>query len=190
MELKVIIDEEMYTLNVPDQFLDQASGFFDKMDTDMDQGIQMSRNWVESPDLIARLKLVGDKLLTALENENNDLGRMMAGYILSRAPNIDTMTLDTSGDINETEIEFKQNAAPVSFGMPEMADPYGMDPQLRENAEKQVSKVFKQGRHYSFSVYNAQTDSWESAATVKDEEEAERLRNDAVIQRMIEMSMQ
>lgn len=189
MELKVTIDDEIYTLNVPDQFIDQASGFFDKMDADMDQGVQMSRSWVDQPDLIERLKVVGNKLLTALENENNDLGRMMAGYILSRAPNIENMILDTSGDLTETEITFKQQAAPVSFGMPEMDDPYGMNPQLRETAEKQISKVFKQGRLYSFSVYNTATESWDSGATTKQQDEAERLRDNAIIQRMIELSV-
>lgn len=98
MELKVIIDEELYTLNVPEAFLVQAGDFFDKMDKDMDQGIQLSRQWIRNPDTEDRLRMVGNKLLTALENDNHDLGRMMAGYILSRAPDIDSIELDTSGE--------------------------------------------------------------------------------------------
>ena len=43
MELTVVIDEDIFTLNVPDQLLLQAGSFFDKMDADMDQGIQLSR---------------------------------------------------------------------------------------------------------------------------------------------------
>ncbi|OOY34747.1 hypothetical protein [Solemya velum gill symbiont] len=195
MELKVIIEDQLYTLNVPEELLQKAAEFFDKMDADMDKGIQMSRQWVQKPGLIERLQLVGNKLLTAIENENENLGRMMAGYILSRAPNIDTIDLDTSGEMQGTEITFKEQAAPVSFGMPpgasmgmDLEDPYGMDPALRENAEKKVSSVFKQGRVYAFSVYNSRSDSWETITVGKDEAEAQRMRDETVISKMLEMA--
>ncbi len=195
MELKVIIEDQLYTLNVPEELLQQAAGFFDKMDTDMDKGIQMSRQWVQKPGLIERLQLVGNKLLTAIENENENLGRMMAGYILSRAPNIDTIDLDTSGEMQGTEVNFKEQAAPVSFSMPpgvnmgmDLEDPYGMDPALRENAEKKVSSVFKQGRVYAFSVFNSESDSWETITVGKDESEAQRMRDEMVISKMMEMA--
>ena len=104
MELKVIIEEELYTLNVPDQLIEEAAGFFDKMDTDMDAGIQMSRTWVEKPDKTQRLQAVANKLLTAIETENHSLGRMMAPYILSSSPNIYVIDMDTSGHMTTTEI--------------------------------------------------------------------------------------
>ena len=191
MELKVIIEDQLYTLNVPDELLEKAADFFDKMDADMDQGIQMSRQWVQNPGLIERIQLVGNKLLTAIENENDTLGRMMAGYILSRAPNIESIDLDTSGDMQTTEIKFT-DAATTSFGMPpmmmELDDPYGMDPALREKAEKQVSNVFKQGRVYAYSVFNAHSDSWETVTVGKDESEAQRMRDDAVIKKMMQLA--
>ena len=195
MELKVIIEDQLYTLNVPEELLQQAAEFFDKMDKDMDKGIQMSRQWVENPGLIERLQLVGNKLLTAIENENENLGRLMAGYILSRAPNIDTIDLDTSGEMQGTEVNFKKQAAPVSFSTPpginmgmDLVDPYGMDPALRENAEKKVSTVFKQGRIYAFSVFNSKTDNWETITVGKDESEALKMRDEMVISKMMEMA--
>ncbi|MEJ2307718.1 MAG: hypothetical protein P8Z78_00215 [Gammaproteobacteria bacterium] len=189
MELKVIIEEELYTLNVPDQLIEEATDFFDKMDADMDAGIQMSRTWVENPDKIQRLQAVANKLLTALETGNENLGRMMAAYILSRAPNIDLIDMDTSGDMTTTEIRYKEGASPVSFGMPPMLDdPFGMDPALREAAEKQVSKVFKQGRVYSFSLLNGETGEWETAIQVKDQEQAETQREQAVLAKMRELA--
>ncbi len=189
MELKVIIEEELYTLNVPDQLIEEAADFFDKMDADMDAGVQMSRSWIEKPDRMQRIQAVANKLLTAIETENHNLGRMMAAYILSRAPDIDVIDLDTSGDMTTTEIRYKESGSPVSFGMPPMPDdPFGMDPALREAAEKQVSKVFKQGRVYSFSLLNNQTGEWETATQVKDQQQAEEQREQAVLAKMRELA--
>ncbi len=69
MTLKVIIEDQTYTLPVEDDFLLKAASFFDKMDTDMDRGWQMAREWVESPDSQQKLVIVADKLLTAIEND-------------------------------------------------------------------------------------------------------------------------
>lgn len=108
MQLKVIIDDQEYTLLVPDDLVAGAGDFFDRMDRDMDSGRQMGRRWVESPDAEDRLRIVGDKLLSALERENHDVGRMMAAYILNRAPNVETLLLDTTGEIQDTEIRYRR----------------------------------------------------------------------------------
>lgn len=184
MELKVIVDDEEYSLNVPDAIVQGAGEFFDRMDSDMDGGWQMSRDWVEKPDLVQRLQIVGNKLLTALENENHDLGRMMAGYILSRAPEIDALVLDTAGEMQNTEVRFKEqptgslsftSAADVKLDMP--------DAEARAEAERQVSGVYRTGRHYCFSVMNPASGAWETVTTGKDEAEAERRRREVLLQR-------
>ena len=107
MELKVIIDEEMYLLNVPEEIVRDAAETFDRMDREMDNGWQMGRDWVDSPGVEDRIRIVGDKLLSALEREDHDVGRVMAAYILSRAPGLDTLTLDTSGEIANSELRFR-----------------------------------------------------------------------------------
>jgi hypothetical protein len=53
MILKAIIDDEEYTLNVPDPILDRGEELFTKLDRDMDRGWQMSREWVPNPDRAA-----------------------------------------------------------------------------------------------------------------------------------------
>jgi hypothetical protein len=113
MDLKIIIDDQLYTLNVPDELVTSAGDFFDQMDRDMDAGRQMGREWVAQPNREDRLRIVGDKLLSALERENHDVGRMMAAYILSRAPEIDTLDLDTSGEIGNTEIRYRPPLTPT-----------------------------------------------------------------------------
>ena len=107
MNLKVVIDDEMYTLNVPDEIVRDSTDFFDQMDRDMDAGRQMGREWVARLDVEDRIRIIGDKLLSALERENHDVGRMMAAYILNRAPAIDTLLLDTTGEIGNTEIRYR-----------------------------------------------------------------------------------
>lgn len=184
MELKVIIDDEEYTLNVPEELVRGANEFFDKMDNDMDHGWQMSRDWVENPDLVQRLQIVGNKLLTALENENHDLGRMMAGYILSRAPDIESMTLDTSGEMQNTDVRFRtQPQGGLSFSSAADVQPDMPDAEARAEAERQVSGVYKTGRHYCFSVMNPESGAWETVTTGSDEAAAEHRRREVLLQR-------
>ena len=183
MELKVIIDDELYSLNVPEQLVRDAADFFDKMDQDMNQGWQMSRDWVAKPDLVQRLQIVGNKLLTALENENHDLGRMMAAYILSRAPNIDSLTLDTEGEIQSTEVRFVEQDRGLSFASAADRHPSMPNAEARAEAERQVSTVYKVGRQYSFSVMNPASGDWQTVTVGSDEAEAERRRRELLLER-------
>ena len=165
MELNVIIDDEIYTLNVPAELVQQAAEFFDRMDKDMDEGWQMSRDWVENPTLVQRLQIVGDKLLTALENENHDLGRMMAAYILN------------------TEVRFSARDSALSFAS--AGDQFSEMPEAeaRAEAERQVSDVYKVGRHFAFSVMNPESGAWETVTTGKGEQEARNRRREILLQR-------
>jgi len=103
MILKAIIDDREYSLNVPETVLVQGEEYFSRLDADMDQGWQMSREWVQHPNQVERCQIVADKLLTALENENQKLGMLMAGYILSRMPDVDTVEIDINGEIQNTQ---------------------------------------------------------------------------------------
>lgn len=102
MILKAQIDDKLYELLVPDELLEQASDFFARMDVDMDEGIQMNRDWVATPNLEQRCQVVADKLYTAIENDNHKLGRLMAGYILNRLPSLDQIIIDTQGNLEAT----------------------------------------------------------------------------------------
>lgn len=104
MLLNVIINEETYPVTVPDDMLVDAEDVFQKMDADMDLGWQMSRKWVDHPNTLQRCQIAADRLLTAIENENQKLAALMAGYILKRMPGISAVDIDTSGDMTETEI--------------------------------------------------------------------------------------
>ena len=71
----------------------------------MDKGWQMSREWVENPTPYQRCQIAADKMLDAINRENETVMMLMAGYIKSRMPEAQAIHIDTAGDMNETEIK-------------------------------------------------------------------------------------
>lgn len=105
MILKIFVDEHEQEINVPDAMIADAKEYFDMLDKDMDQGYQMSRDWVEKPDLVQRCQIVSERILTALETGNKETGTLMAAYILSRVPNAHAMHLNLEGDMTMYDLE-------------------------------------------------------------------------------------
>ncbi len=178
MVLKVIIDDQLYELNVPEALIREAGDFFDQMDRDMDKGWQMSRDWVEHPSREDRCRIVGDKLLTALEKENHKLGRLMAGYILSRFPEVESLEPDTSGEIQNTLINLRQGAA--MNAAPERPAMVMDQQEALEQANRDVTQIFKAGRQWRFSIYDHKAGEWVDSPAVGDENEAKKLRERAL----------
>ena len=104
MILKLCVDDQTYDIEVPEDMMAEAQEFYARMDQDMDRGWQMSRFWVEKPDLYQRCQIVADRVLGALHTENKKMLLLMAGYILSRVPQVREVVVDTSGDMTQTEI--------------------------------------------------------------------------------------
>ena len=105
MELKVTVEGKSHTISFPDSILQEASDYFDMMDSDMDKGYQMSHLWVENPDTFQRCQIAADKLLTALETQKESTVQMMAAYIMSRMPNTKVVSLSQSGDMSTHDID-------------------------------------------------------------------------------------
>jgi hypothetical protein len=103
MQLTVHIDEVSQAIEVGEDLLKEGEDFFAKMDNDMNQGWQMSRSWVENPNKIERCQIAASKMLDAISAENQTLLMLMAGYIMSRYPEVSEVRIDTSGDMTETE---------------------------------------------------------------------------------------
>ena len=104
MKLNIIVDGRTNAFEVPDDILVEAKEFFDKLDADMNKGWQMSRDWVENPDAEQRCQIAADKLLTAIETENEKLLMLMAAYILHTLPGVKSVNIDVTGDMNETDL--------------------------------------------------------------------------------------
>ncbi|MGD2117756.1 MAG: hypothetical protein PVG66_05310 [Chromatiales bacterium] len=191
MILKVVVEDQSFNLNLEESFLERASGFFDKMDADMDNGWQMGRDWIERPDAMQKLTIVADKLLTAIENDEKQTGLMMAGYIVSRAPQVEMIEMDITGEMGH-HFEMRQQPQPVVATASPQVQPQasgGLSKmEALQEAGKQVSKVFKSGKQYKFSLFNNQTGQWEESPAIADKQEAENLREFAFKKRFDELS--
>lgn len=104
MILNVVVEEQVYPVNVPDSLIHEAGDFFAKMDADMDRGWQMSRDWVDNPTLEQRCQIVGDKMLTAMHQDNKKMMLLLSAYILARVPGVTGIRIDTNGEMLETEL--------------------------------------------------------------------------------------
>ena len=104
MKLNIIVDGRSNAFDVPDELLVEAKDFFYKLDSDMDRGWQMSRDWVENPNLEQRCQIAADKILTAIETDNEKILMLMAAYILHTMPGVKSINIDITGDMNETDI--------------------------------------------------------------------------------------
>lgn len=104
MRFKVVIAEQLYAIEVPDELLAEAAEFHAKLDRDMDRGWQMSRQFVERPDTMQRCQIVADKLLTSIINGNEATTLLMAAYIALRMPGAIGVDIDASGEMQNTEL--------------------------------------------------------------------------------------
>ena len=104
MILKVVVEDHVYPVTVPDAMVVEGEDFFSKLDSDMDKGWQMSRDWVDSPDQEQRCQIVGDKMLTAMDHDNKQLMILLCAYILARVPGVTGIRIDTNGEMMETEL--------------------------------------------------------------------------------------
>lgn len=104
MKLNIIVDGRTNAFEVPDEILLEAKDFFAKLDADMDKGYQMSRDWVEKPNAEQRCQIAANKILTAIETDNEKMLMLMAAYILHTLPGVKSVNIDVTGDMNETDI--------------------------------------------------------------------------------------
>jgi len=101
--LKIIIEGNIYSVEIPEDVMRDGTSFFDKMEKDMNKGWQMNREWVESPNLVQRCQIVSDRIADAINNENETLTYLLAGYIVTRMPDVKEIRIDTSGEMAETQ---------------------------------------------------------------------------------------
>ncbi len=103
MNITVEFDDKSYALDVPGSLAFEADEFFTRMDGDMNCGWQMSRWWVPDPDQNQRCQIVADKLLTAMQNNNEELALLMCAYILNNKPATRRIRINTDGEIQGNE---------------------------------------------------------------------------------------
>jgi len=106
MRFKVVVADQVYAVEVPEELLEEAGEFHARLDGDMDLGWQMSREFVERPDRLQRCQIVADRLLTSLTQGNDATAMLMAAYIALRVPGAIGVDIDATGEMQNTELLF------------------------------------------------------------------------------------
>ncbi len=106
MILNIRIEDQNYPVEVPDEIVSGAEEYFAMLDQDMSKGWQMSRDWVDAPNVEQRCQIVCDRILTAFDHGNSKSLTMYAAYILNRLPGVKAVNIDGNGEMQETEFEF------------------------------------------------------------------------------------
>ena len=102
MVLNIIIDDHSMDIDVPETFLAQAEESLAKLDAQMDQGLQLGRDWISQPTLEQRCQRAADKLLSAIDAHKEGLAMLSAAYILTRRPHTKGVHIDNQGEPRET----------------------------------------------------------------------------------------
>ena len=104
MQFKVVVGEDIYAVDVPAEVLEQGTDYFARLDRDMDRGWQMSRDYVERPDRLQRCQIVADRLLTSIINNTQASATLLAAYIVVRTPGAVGVDVDTTGEMQNSEL--------------------------------------------------------------------------------------
>ena len=109
---------------------------------------------------------------------------MMAGYILSRLENVSGVDIDTTGEMLGTQFIIADAPPRPDLHAPAAQSEGGMTKmEALEQAGKDVTKIFKVGRSFRFSVYDHVNGQWKDSVPIADKQEAENLRQQAFKQR-------
>jgi hypothetical protein len=104
MKFRVVVADQVYAVEVPEELLGEAAEFHARLDRDMDRGWQMSREFVERPDRLQRCQIVADRLLTSLMQRNDATAMLMASYIALAMPGAVGVDIDATGEMQNTEL--------------------------------------------------------------------------------------
>ena len=103
MHIDVYVEDQLIRVEIPAEVLERGGEYFNMMDKDMDKGWKMGPTYVENPDTTMRAQIAASKMLTAIDTENQNLLRLMAGYIVTRLPGTKAVRIATDGDLLNTE---------------------------------------------------------------------------------------
>ncbi len=190
MKLNVVVDDRIYSIEVPPDMLREAEEFFQKIDRDMNRGWQMGPEFIENPDKVQRCQIAADKLLVSLSTANETLSMLMAGYILKHLPGVTGVRVDTGGEMLLTEMIYEREPthAPAPRAAAALRTERLSTIDALEQAGKDVTKVYKVGRSYRYAVRDPLTDEWVESPPMNNEQDAHAQRMQAYKQRLDELT--
>ena len=89
-------------LKIKETIVSEAGPFFEKMDSDMNKGWQMSKSWLKIQNQFQKCQIVADRLFTSIHLNKKKTAIMMAAYIINQMPSVKVIDIDISGNMEET----------------------------------------------------------------------------------------
>ena len=92
--------------------------FLDKMDADMQQGVEIGGEQIPNPDIKARAKYVAIHLINAIMNEHDGMIAASCAYLANRLPELKQIKVNEQNDEFSFDLVFDQeynNAVNVQF---------------------------------------------------------------------------
>ncbi len=102
MKLTVLIEDESREVDVTEDMITSAASLIRKMDADMDSGWTLGNEFVADLGTLQRCQIAADRLLTGLHTDNKATILLMAAYILTKLEKVQTVVVNTEGEICET----------------------------------------------------------------------------------------
>ena len=112
--LTVVIDGQAvieYDRRKP--LVSRQQSFLDRMDRDMDRGIDLDGHQQVSPDLLARARFVANSLLQALQAQNDSVAAATCAYLALRLPELKQVRADNKDGQMHIELVFDRAHAPT-----------------------------------------------------------------------------
>lgn len=93
--LTLLIDNQaVYQVDRNTRLPGRQRDFLDKMDEDMDQGIQLGEEQIANPDSMQRARYVAQHLIQAYQDDNQPLMTATSAYLINRLPSLNTIRVE------------------------------------------------------------------------------------------------
>lgn len=106
MNLNFTIDQETFTLDVPDGIMQESQQFIADTDAEFDKGLQLGRHWIDAPDAEQRCQIAANKIVNAMHQENIRMVYLMSAYILTKLPKVSMVTINSDFEIDEIDFKY------------------------------------------------------------------------------------
>ncbi|MEJ2141578.1 MAG: hypothetical protein P8Y24_04365 [Gammaproteobacteria bacterium] len=104
--LEVVINEETVLSFNAVRFPGHQRQFLDKMDLDMDDGIEVDGQHIKEPDNMQRATYVAMSLILAVQAGNTEMANAMCAYLVHRLPDLKQVRAIENGIEVEMDLLF------------------------------------------------------------------------------------
>lgn len=101
---------------------DDLKAYLQRMDAQMDQGIQLDGQYLAMPDGLQRARFVAEQLLHAVQTDNEAMAAATCSYLAVRIPDLKQVRAEVKDGKSSVDLVFDRDYAPeqtLTFVKPE-----------------------------------------------------------------------